>query len=41
MAADEGAGDLGDTEPAQDVEDERDLRLLGQARLAAGEHHAK
>jgi hypothetical protein len=33
MAADEGARDLGHAEPAQDVENERDLRLLDQARL--------
>jgi hypothetical protein len=41
MAADEGARDLVCAEAAQDVENERDLHLLCQARLAAGEHHTK
>src|SRR6516165_1290990 len=41
MAADEGARDLICAEAAQDVENERDLRLFCQARLAAGEHHTK
>ena len=41
MAADEGARDLVYAEAAEDVENERDLRLLCQARLAAGEHHPK
>src|SRR5215831_2095924 len=40
-AADEGARDLVYAEAAEDVENERDLRLLCQARLAAGEHHPK
>src|SRR5215831_11139571 len=41
VAADEGARDLVYAEAPQDVENERNLCLLGQARLAAGEHHAK
>src|SRR5215831_5320586 len=41
MAADEGARDLVYAEAAEDVENERDLRLLCQTRLAAGEHHPK
>src|SRR5262249_44469932 len=41
MAADEGARDLVYAEAAEDVENERDLRLLCQARLAAREHHPK
>src|SRR5262249_51745555 len=35
------ARDLVYAEAAEDVENERDLRLLCQARLAAGEHHPK
>ena len=41
VAADERAGDFAHAEAAQDVEHERDLRLLGQPRMAAGEHHAQ
>src|SRR5262249_60977337 len=40
-AGEEGGRDLVGAEAAQDVEDEGELRLLGQARVAAGEHHAQ
>src|SRR5262249_3693453 len=41
MAADEGGGDLVDAEAAQDIENERNLALLREARMAAREHHAQ
>jgi hypothetical protein len=41
MAADEGASDLRYAETAQDVKNKRDLRLLRQTGMTAGEHHAK
>jgi hypothetical protein len=41
VGADERARDLAHAESAQGVQNQRDLRLLGQPRMAAGEHHAK
>ncbi len=38
-AGEERAGDLARAEAAQDVEDERELRLLGQPGVTAREHH--
>ena len=40
-AGEERVRDLLGAEAAEDVEDERELRLLGQARMAAGEHHSQ
>jgi len=37
----ESAGYLVNAESAQDVQDKHDLRLLRQARMATGEHHAE
>src|SRR5947209_8791396 len=41
LGAEEGARDLLDAETAQEVEDERHLRLLAQPGMAAGEDHAQ
>src|SRR6516225_479088 len=41
VAADEGVGNLIDTEAAQDVKNECDLRLYRQTRITAGKHHAQ
>src|SRR5215472_1519412 len=41
MAADEGACHFVNAETAEDVEHECHLRLLGEARMAAGKHHAQ
>jgi hypothetical protein len=38
-AQEERGGDLGRAEPAEHVEDQRELRVLRQLRLAAREHH--
>src|SRR3984957_1516528 len=40
MAAHESAGDFIYAEPAKNIQNERYLRLLRQAGVAAGEHHA-
>ena len=37
----EGTRDLVNAKTAQDMKDEHDLRFFGQARMAAGEHHAE
>ncbi len=41
MPAQKRCSDLVDTEAAEDVEDQGELRLLWQLRLAAGEHHSE
>src|ERR1700733_14348670 len=41
VAADKSAGDLVNAEATQNVENQRDLRLLPQPRMAAGKHHSK
>src|SRR5215469_3105145 len=41
VAANERCGDLIHTETAQDVQHERDLGFLGEAGMAAREHHVK
>src|SRR6516225_6176986 len=41
MSADEGVRDLIDTEAAQYVKNQGDLRLFRQLRMATGEHHAE
>ena len=41
VRTDERARDFVDTESAEDMQDERDLRFLREAGMAAGEHHAQ
>src|SRR5215472_4322226 len=41
VGANKSIGNLINTETAQDMENQGDLGLLGQSRMAAGEHHAK
>jgi hypothetical protein len=41
VRADECSGHLVHAEAAEDVQDQRDLGLLGKPRRAAGEHHAQ
>jgi hypothetical protein len=38
-AGEECAGDLGRAKAAEDVQDQRDLHLFGEARMTTGKHH--